>query len=80
MILPAAEATAKEIQKQYGEALAIKVDVSSIEDTQTMAKKTAQYFGKIDVLLNNAAMLLTVPISRVPFWEIDLANGTELWT
>jgi 3-oxoacyl-[acyl-carrier protein] reductase len=69
-----AEATAKEIQRNYGEALALKVDVSSVEDTQVMAKKTAEHFGRIDVLLNNAAMLLTVPISRVPFWEVDLAE------
>jgi 3-oxoacyl-[acyl-carrier protein] reductase len=69
-----AEAMAKEIQENYGEALALKVDVTSVEDTQALAKKTSERFGSIDVLLNNAAMLLTVPISRVPFWEVDLAE------
>jgi 3-oxoacyl-[acyl-carrier protein] reductase len=69
-----AEATTKEIQNKYGEALPIKVDVSSVEDTLDMARKTEKRFGRIDILLNNAAMLLTVPISRVPFWQIDLAE------
>jgi 3-oxoacyl-[acyl-carrier protein] reductase len=69
-----ARVTASEIEKKGGQALALKVDVSSLEDTQSMAKTTAERFGRIDILLNNAAMLLTVPISRVPFWEVSLAE------
>ena len=72
--LDIARATAAEIEKKGGQALALKVDVSSLEDTQSMAKTTAERFGRIDILLNNAAMLLTVPISRVPFWEVSLAE------
>lgn len=69
-----AEATAMEIQNNNGEALPVKTDVTDVEDTQALAKKTIDHFGRIDVLLNNAAMLLTVPISRVPFWEVDIAE------
>jgi NAD(P)-dependent dehydrogenase (short-subunit alcohol dehydrogenase family) len=39
-----------------GEALAIKVDISKGEDCQMMADKTVERFGKIDILLNNAAI------------------------
>jgi NAD(P)-dependent dehydrogenase (short-subunit alcohol dehydrogenase family) len=45
-----------EIKANGGEAMAIKVDVSKEEDTKTMAQKTVEKYGKIDVLLNNAAI------------------------
>src|SRR5665647_575378 len=35
-------------------ALPLKVNVTSQEDTIDMAKKTVEYFGQIDVLVNNA--------------------------
>ena len=67
-----AEATAKEIRAKGREALAVKTDVSSPESTQEMAKKTVDRFGRIDVLVNNAAILEKIRITRVPFYELDL--------
>ncbi len=70
--LEAAEVTARNIQAKGGEALAVKTDVSNLESTQEMAKRTARHFGRIDVLVNNAAILGRVRITRVPFYELDL--------
>lgn len=70
--LKAAETTAKDIQAKGREALGLKVDVSSTEETQAMAKRTVDRFGRIDVLVNNAAILGRVRISRVPFYELNL--------
>lgn len=70
----AAEATAKDIVTQGREALALRVDVSSVEDTRQMAEKTVERFGRIDVLVNNAAILGRIKITRVPFFELDLAE------
>ena len=71
--LEAAKATAEEVIKEGGEALAIRTDVSVPEDTQEMAKKTVAHFGRIDILVNNAAVLGRVKISRgTPFYELDL--------
>ena len=70
--LEAAEVTARDIQAKGREALALKTDVSSVEGTQEMAKRTEEHFGRIDVLVNNAAILGRVKVSRVPFWELDL--------
>jgi 3-oxoacyl-[acyl-carrier protein] reductase len=67
-----AEATAKEIEAAGTQALPLKTDVSSPESTQEMARKTVERFGRIDVLLNNAAILEKVRITRKPFWELDL--------
>lgn len=50
------ETTAKEIETIGGEVLALKTDVTSEEDTVEMAKKTVERFGRIDILINNAAI------------------------
>jgi 3-oxoacyl-[acyl-carrier protein] reductase len=67
-----ADSLAKAINVQGGEALAIKTDISDSASINEMAKKTAERFGKIDILVNNAAIFGVVPLSKVPFWEISL--------
>lgn len=68
--LDAARATAKELEALGAQALSVKTDVSNRQDTLDMARKTVERFGRIDVLINNAAVFGRVTISRVPFWEI----------
>ncbi len=53
---------AKEIEAIGGEVLALKIDVSSEKDTAEMAQKTAERFGRIDVLVNNAAIIGAIEI------------------
>ncbi len=48
---------ADEIKAAGGEALALKTDVTSEKDTAAMAKKTVERFGRIDILVNNAAII-----------------------
>ena len=48
---------AEEIKAIGGEVLALKVDVTSEKDTAEMAKKTSERFGRIDILVNNAAII-----------------------
>lgn len=43
-----------EMKAMGGEVLGLKVDITSEKDTTEMAKKTADHFGRIDVLVNNA--------------------------
>ncbi len=50
------EAVVKELIDAGGDAIALKVDVSKEEDTKMMAAKTVEKYGKIDILLNNAAI------------------------
>ena len=49
--------TIKEIEASGGVAKALRTDVSSPEQTQKMAEETIEAFGKIDVLINNAAII-----------------------
>ena len=48
------------------------VDVASEEDTRRLARAVVGRFGRIDVLINNAAVFATIPISRVPLDEINV--------
>ena len=69
----AAKLVEETLTKSGKEALALRVDVSSVEDTIEMARKTVERFGRIDILVNNAAVLGRVRISRgTPFYELDL--------
>jgi NAD(P)-dependent dehydrogenase (short-subunit alcohol dehydrogenase family) len=54
----------------YG-ALAVPSDVTNEASMQRMGKQTIKAFGPINILVNNASVVTTVPISRLPFDEID---------
>ena len=58
---------AKEIEAKGGYAM--EVDVTKEEDTQRMADEAVRRFGRIDVLVNNAAYYYGV--GRKPFYEIS---------
>jgi len=71
-----AQQTATEIQAKGGSALSLKVDVTSEEDTLRMAEETLKQFGRIDILVNSAAMVYG--ITRKPFTEIPPAEWDKL--
>jgi len=50
-------------------AIAVSVDVTNRESTDALAKAAIDRFGKIDVLVNNAAIYAT--LKRAKFTEID---------
>ncbi|MGH7312836.1 MAG: SDR family NAD(P)-dependent oxidoreductase [Candidatus Rokuibacteriota bacterium] len=60
----------KEIEARGGQALGVACDVSREEDTQRLATETLARFGRIDVLVNNAAVYGT--LKRRPFMEIPV--------
>ena len=64
--------TAETIRSMGGQAQFFQADVAKIEDTLAMAKATKEAFGRIDILVNNAAIY--DGIKRTPFYEIDLSE------
>jgi 3-oxoacyl-[acyl-carrier protein] reductase len=61
------EATALEARSEGRQALAMKVDVSLRQEVEAMVASTLAEFGRIDILVNNAAV--QPPIG--PLWEND---------
>lgn len=57
--LAAAQRVAAAIEQQGGHAIALKTDVAVEGDVQAMAAAVAERWGRIDILLNNAAALDT---------------------
>lgn len=57
--LDAAQTVASDIESQGGQALAVKVDVTSEPEIRAMVAAVVQRFGRVDVLHNNAAALDT---------------------
>jgi NAD(P)-dependent dehydrogenase (short-subunit alcohol dehydrogenase family) len=51
------------VEAAGGKALAVKVDVTSRESTDALAKAAIAHFGAIDVLVNNAAIYATLTVS-----------------
>jgi NAD(P)-dependent dehydrogenase (short-subunit alcohol dehydrogenase family) len=62
--------TVTEIEARGGQALGVECDVSREADTQRLATETLARFGRIDVLVNNAAVYGT--LKRRPFMEIPV--------
>lgn len=50
-----AEEVASSIVKMGRRAIAVKADVSNLEDVKSLVKRTLKEFGRIDILVNNAA-------------------------
>jgi len=73
-----AQQTAEEIRAKGGSAIPLRIDVTSEEDTQRMAAETVKQFGRIDILVNNAAMIYG--ITRKPFMEVPVAEWDKLMT
>ena len=58
---------------QLPDALALTVDVSIEDDVQRMVQETLTHYGKLDVLVNNAAL-----IPWAAFEDIDLAEWRRI--
>ena len=64
------EETAALVREKGAEVLPIQIDVRDEQQTLEMARLTVQRFGKIDILVNNAA--IASGMSFVPLMEVDL--------
>jgi 3-oxoacyl-[acyl-carrier protein] reductase len=71
-----ATAVVQEIRTLGGQAEALKVDVSDFESVRAMAQQTIAAYGRIDVLINNAAIFSTIKMK--PFDEITLSEWNAL--
>ena len=59
-----ADALVAELKAQGAAAIAVKADVSNADDVRRMFEATEQQLGKVDVLVNNAGILKTLPLAE----------------
>jgi 3-oxoacyl-[acyl-carrier protein] reductase len=74
--------TEQEVKATGAQALFLKTDVSNEQSTKEMAAKAAERFGRIDILMNNAAIfygLDTQDSSLTYFNRILSVNLTGVW-
>src|SRR5580698_2253226 len=58
-----ADALVAELQASGAKAIAVKADVSKADQVRNLFEVTEQQLGKVDVLVNNAGVLKTVPLA-----------------
>ncbi len=69
---PAADRVAAEVLRETGtKSIGLRVDVADEESTRRMATVTLGRFGRIDILVNNAAIFATIPMNRGGIESID---------
>ncbi|MED3855381.1 SDR family oxidoreductase [Priestia megaterium] len=66
-----AEEVVKEIQDKGGEAIAIQADISQIGDIERLFLDTISAFGKVDILINNAGIMINKPLTEVTEADYD---------
>jgi NAD(P)-dependent dehydrogenase (short-subunit alcohol dehydrogenase family) len=73
-----AERVARQIADSGGEAASLQADVSQAADAERMVRETAERWGRLDVLVNNAGIYFVLPLTQVPEEEWDRLMGINL--
>lgn len=66
-----AEATVRELQAANAEAIAIQADITQEDEVERMVAEAVARFGRIDILINNAAVFFRTPVETLTIeeWE-----------
>ena len=71
--------TARMIEKQGGRTLAVRCDVSRVEDVRAALDKTVETFGRLDFAFNNAGIEYTIqPVDEITEGEWDRIIDIDL--
>ncbi len=71
-----AAAVAESLRASGSKATAAEVDVADQESVRAMVRSTVQAFGRVDVLVNNAAIFSTIKMG--PFEDIPIAEWNQV--
>ena len=69
---------AEDIEAAGGKALPLKVDIRDEEAVAAAMEQTAERFGGIDILVNNASAIYLAPTPEVPMKRFDLMFGVNV--
>lgn len=71
--------TVNRINEAGGEAIAVKADLGVAQDRQQLIKAAEQAFGKVDILVNNAAITYFIPVVDFPEKRFRLMMDVQVW-
>ncbi len=74
--LAGGEAAAEKLRQAGHKASSVRTDVSSEADTQAMVDTTLEAFGRVDILVNNAAIYSTLQLK--PFEQLTVADWRKM--
>lgn len=74
----AAEETVQELVTNGHEAIALQADITQEHDVDRMIEAAVSHFGRIDILVNNAAVFSRTPIETLTSDEIERVIDTNL--
>ncbi|MBP1154057.1 MULTISPECIES: 3-oxoacyl-ACP reductase family protein [unclassified Paenibacillus] len=67
----AAQAVAKELTDRNFDALAVATNVADEQSLNHMVEKVMKAYGRMDILINNAAIFATIPITKATFDQVE---------
>ncbi len=70
--------TARRAQTEGGKAIAISADLTKDEEIERVAKAALERFGRVDILINNAAIDFPAPVLDLPIKRFDLIMALDL--
>ncbi|TAK05847.1 MAG: SDR family oxidoreductase [Candidatus Manganitrophaceae bacterium] len=73
-----AQAVVKEIEKRGGTAHSVQGDLAKARDCARIVQQTVKVLGRLDVLVNNAAVFFKTPLSEVTEKDWDLTLDSNL--
>jgi len=73
-----ADKVVKEVSDSGGEALAVKTDVTKLEETEKLVQTAIDRYGQVDVLVHNAAVFSIMPFMDTPVEKWEQIIGVSL--
>ena len=69
----------QELDYPRGSVLAIPCDVADRSQVQQAIESTVQYFGRLDVLINNAGVIQVGPLEQMTYEDFQRAMNVHFW-
>ncbi|MDP6378010.1 MAG: SDR family NAD(P)-dependent oxidoreductase [Pseudomonadales bacterium] len=71
--------TVNTIRAAGGEAMAVRADLANAEDRANLIKAAEEAYGRVDILVNNAAITYFIPVDQFPEKRFRLMMEVQVW-
>lgn len=74
-----AERVAAAVREAGGDAIGVAADVSKAESVQALAERAYEAFGEVNILFNNAGVMMVAPIVDTPLSDWEWTLGVNMY-